>query len=1369
MCCSSPKLVPKIFPLPNYKRKNCNESSVRSDATYQLPLSMTKLCETLEPENTPSLTPLTADFDGRSSRNDKRDWNERREAEREESEIMKQEKPGNDTQEKGACEVKSYASGRSVLDDHETDYVVRDENKTMNPSLMTDKSTEDWKCVQETGMVAFDREKQECVVASKDEPRENKMLNTSGWEDPAAANVSNSLHSPGKHLKFGDMESSNRCGGRGNQGLMKIEDGSWYVVDEVEEGGEEGEMGWGDDSSSQCQTWDEVDDTRALRELIMENEEKEMGACSSQKQFNMEGHRQDEIHTSFVQAGRRLSENHKMIQTVNRGCWNEEEVSISGVDTVRSDVSIQTSILIQPPVTAKTLVDHSTDCADLVAVTEATENTECRSDQCKKMLACCQSDLLKVTLEQREADAHLSHVTSKLKHVEEENRRLKDELSSVITDLIKQQQKPKTEEKTTATEINYDMVKMLQRSLSEAKQNLLHCNLKNIDLQAKLALQLISQAYEESEIIYSMKRLSISKKASLTMQMMKYQGQLQSCKETVDGWKIKSERMLASGGSIHNLPLLPPIDIEKFTPKFKPSVHGPLRHPTQPSAANIKLAANFSSSVQTDRTSKPQQVEKEKKEKMSQHASFILSAGSEDSKIPLCSTFMPNSNSDRPGSEFQPDLTASRFVDENNGCHLAKVETKNITEEAKNQGTAAPKKVENQLRTDPVVTPHQEPRTAFHSDSSLLYQHDPAMSLYHHPTASTKHGSTWQNSYLGQEVPPHRHLPNTSTSVEVPSVQPSNNWHTGELFYDKNNSYYSCQHKQPDNRIGTSDWMGQPIDLRSCNTQRLPGNIRVDTQHFTPKPLPENIQGELMAVEATIIQGVCSEQTNSPTSSSNMECMPNVHYIGSDRGTVNAPTQVQRKSPTNPTLPVTAMQTTVPADSKEPCDTSLSTEASGECVGTKVNCPSSTQKGESLQKYVTQDTRQEIDNIQIGGEVVCPSLTEIPQVAQAKIPRIRGEIVCPSLTEIPQVTQAKIPRQDLGPTAAEKDNYRNLDRKVGPPISPALQNIARKKEIVVHPNHIQKVARASVHSNVGLDTFEKEVTRAERKKRGKSTLTGTTDRGSGWLTSGGKRKKKQNERDSLRDRGEVVATTRPPKRDRGEVVATTRPPIEDDVIPSVFSLTHLLKKLSDMFPEESRLSLTSAILKVRANHRGQLDKVPYAIIISEATVILTSQNDTRQERSKGVACKLNARQDHQEAEEEPRTAPKGNLLPKLLKKMSETFPQKKKKDIIDGIIQVRKTHGGTLAGISMTQVIFEVSMFLKNIGTVQENDDKDLQDRNCCKICQGSIKSSQLVRELECLHTFHDECIQLWFQKREYRCPVCRRHALLQEDFPRLN
>ncbi|PIK33330.1 hypothetical protein BSL78_29856 [Apostichopus japonicus] len=255
-----------------------------------------------------------------------------------------------------------------------------------------------------------------------------------------------------------------------------------------------------------------------------------------------------------------------------------------------------------------------------------------------------------------------------------------------------------------------------------------------------------------------------------------------------------------------------------------------------------------------------------------------------------------------------------------------------------------------------------------------------------------------------------------------------------------------------------------------------------------------------MAVEATIIQGVCSEQTTSPTSSSNMECMPNVHYIGSDR--VNVPTQVQRQSPTNPTLPVTAKQTTVPADSKGPCDTNLSTEASGEYVGTKVNCPSSTQKGESLQKYVTQDTRQEIDSIQIRGELVCPSLTEIPLVTQAKIPRIRGEIVCPSLTEIPQITQAKIPRQDLGPTAAEKDNYRNLERKVGPPISPALQNIARKKEIVVHPNHIQKVARASVHSNVGLDTFEKEVTRAERKKRGKSTLTGT-DRGSGWLTSVG--------------------------------------------------------------------------------------------------------------------------------------------------------------------------------------------------------------------------------------------------------------------------
>lgn len=55
--------------------------------------------------------------------------------------------------------------------------------------------------------------------------------------------------------------------------------------------------------------------------------------------------------------------------------------------------------------------------------------------------------------------------------------------------------------------------------------------------------------------------------------------------------------------------------------------------------------------------------------------------------------------------------------------------------------------------------------------------------------------------------------------------------------------------------------------------------------------------------------------------------------------------------------------------------------------------------------------------------------------------------------------------------------------------------------------------------------------------------------------------------------------------------------------------------------------------------------------------------------------------------------------------MIVSFPSCRK-DIIDGIIQVRKTHGGTLAGISMTQVIFEVSMFLKNIGTVQENDDK---------------------------------------------------------------
>lgn len=57
--------------------------------------------------------------------------------------------------------------------------------------------------------------------------------------------------------------------------------------------------------------------------------------------------------------------------------------------------------------------------------------------------------------------------------------RLKDELSSVITDLIKQQMKPKTEEKATDTDLSReDEMEKLQEHALEAEQKLLQANLK---------------------------------------------------------------------------------------------------------------------------------------------------------------------------------------------------------------------------------------------------------------------------------------------------------------------------------------------------------------------------------------------------------------------------------------------------------------------------------------------------------------------------------------------------------------------------------------------------------------------------------------------------------------------------------------------------------------------------------------------------------------------------------------------------------------------------------------------------------------------------------------------------------------------------
>ena len=90
---------------------------------------------------------------------------------------------------------------------------------------------------------------------------------------------------------------------------------------------------------------------------------------------------------------------------------------------------------------------------------------------------------------------------------------------------------------------------------------------------------------------------------------------------------------------------------------------------------------------------------------------------------------------------------------------------------------------------------------------------------------------------------------------------------------------------------------------------------------------------------------------------------------------------------------------------------------------------------------------------------------------------------------------------------------------------------------------------------------------------------------------------------------------------------------------------------------DCRFSLTSTILKVRANHRGQLDKVPFAVIISEAVNLLTA-TDSEEIQNTIAAKKL---EDSPEAVDQPsKSTQKSGLLTKLLRNLMEKFPHKER-------------------------------------------------------------------------------------------------------------
>ncbi|KAL7144036.1 hypothetical protein ABFS83_08G231500 [Erythranthe nasuta] len=50
-----------------------------------------------------------------------------------------------------------------------------------------------------------------------------------------------------------------------------------------------------------------------------------------------------------------------------------------------------------------------------------------------------------------------------------------------------------------------------------------------------------------------------------------------------------------------------------------------------------------------------------------------------------------------------------------------------------------------------------------------------------------------------------------------------------------------------------------------------------------------------------------------------------------------------------------------------------------------------------------------------------------------------------------------------------------------------------------------------------------------------------------------------------------------------------------------------------------------------------------------------------------------------------------------------------------------------------------------------------------CRVCLSVYEEGHEVRKLECKHTFHKDCLDMWLQHHSATCPLCRQVVLPEE------
>nr|XP_054751244.1 uncharacterized protein LOC129257042 isoform X1 [Lytechinus pictus] len=126
---------------------------------------------------------------------------------------------------------------------------------------------------------------------------------------------------------------------------------------------------------------------------------------------------------------------------------------------------------------------------------------------------------------------------------------------------------------------------------------------------------------------------------------------------------------------------------------------------------------------------------------------------------------------------------------------------------------------------------------------------------------------------------------------------------------------------------------------------------------------------------------------------------------------------------------------------------------------------------------------------------------------------------------------------------------------------------------------------------------------------------------------------------------------------------------------------------------------------------------------------------------------------------------KQGSLDKLVSYLSKQFKNMTRKELTDSILQVRLDHNGSLSGIAMGTIISEASSYLTRAEKKKKRKDSEIV--GMCAVCQDDLYGDPDERKLECGHNFHNKCIKSWVNE-EGTCPICRKHTLFPEDFPRL-